>query len=108
MPNKRMSAIIGIFKKSSLLLASGLGEDSRRAILSVSVFLGEHEVHYPKGMIRDGDHFYSFCSRSLQGVELIVNDDHPGLKVTAELSLAVCLGSGVCSIYSRMFWGYVP
>jgi transposase-like protein len=49
----------GHIQDAAVLLASGVGEGGRRAILGVSVSLGEHEVHYPKGMLRDGD---PFCS----------------------------------------------
>lgn len=63
----------GHIQDAAVLIASGVGADSRRAILGVSVFLGEHEVHWR--------HFLqSLVERGLRGVELITSDGHPGLK----------------------------
>jgi transposase-like protein len=63
----------GHIQDAAVLVASGVGEDGRRAILGVSVSLGEHEVHWRTFM-------QSLVERGLRGVELIVSDDHAGLK----------------------------
>ena len=51
----------------------GGNEDGNREILGVSVSLGEHEVHWRNFL-------QSLVSRGLSGVELIISDDHSGLK----------------------------
>jgi len=63
----------GHIQDAAVLLASGVGEDGRRAILGVSVSLGEHEVQWRTFL-------QSLVERGLRGVELIVSDDHLGLK----------------------------
>ena len=63
----------GHIQDAAVLLASGVGGDGRRAILGVSVSLGEHEVHWRSFM-------QSLVERGLRGVELIISDDHLGLK----------------------------
>ena len=63
----------GHIQDAAVFLASGVGEDGRRAILGVSVSLGEHEVHWRSFL-------QSLLERGLRGVELIVSDDHLGLK----------------------------
>lgn len=63
----------GHIQDAAVLLASGVGGDGRRAILGVSVSLGEHEVHWRTFM-------QSLVERGLRGVELIISDDHLGLK----------------------------
>ncbi len=63
----------GHIQDAAVLIASGVGANSRRAILGVSVSLGEHEVHWR--------HFLqSLVERGLRGVELITSDGHQGLK----------------------------
>jgi transposase-like protein len=58
---------------AAVLIASGVGEDGRRAVLGVSVSLGEHEVDWRAFLQK-------LVERGLRGVELIVSDDHLGLK----------------------------
>jgi len=63
----------GHIQDAAVLIASGVGANSRRAILGVSVSLGEHEVHWR--------HFLqSLVERGLRGVEMITSDGHQGLK----------------------------
>jgi transposase-like protein len=62
----------GLVRDAALLIASGIGEDGKRAILGVSVSVGEHEVHWRSFL-------ESLVSRGLRGVCLIVSDDHAGL-----------------------------
>jgi putative transposase len=57
----------------AVLLAMGIGLDGKRAILGVSVALGEAEPHWRQFL-------QSLLQRGLQGVSYIVSDDHHGLK----------------------------
>ncbi len=75
----------GQVRNSAVLLAVGVNEDGNRAILGVSVSLGEHEVHWRNFL-------QSLVSRGLSGVELITSDDHSGLK-----SARKAVFGGVCS-----------
>lgn len=63
----------GRIQDVAVLIASGVGADSKRAILGVSVSLGEHEVHW-RHFLQD------LVKRGLRGVELITSDGHQGLK----------------------------
>lgn len=63
----------GHIQDAAILIASGVGEDGKRAILGVSVSLGEHEVHWRAFL-------QSLVERGLRGVELITSDAHEGLK----------------------------
>ena len=63
----------GSLRNCAVLIAIGILEDGRRSVLGVSVSLSEAEVHWRaflKGLI----------DRGLHGIELIVSDDHSGLK----------------------------
>lgn len=62
----------GLVRDAALLIASGIGEDGKRAILGVSVSVGEHEIHWRTFL-------ESLVSRGLRGVCLIISDDHSGL-----------------------------
>ena len=57
----------------SVLVAVGIDGEGRRSILGVSVSLSEAEVHW-REFLR------SLIQRGLCGVELIISDDHSGLK----------------------------
>jgi transposase-like protein len=57
----------------AVLIAMGIGLDGKRAILGVSVALGEAEPHWRQFL-------QSLLQRGLQGVCFIVSDDHHGLK----------------------------
>ena len=63
----------GLVKDATVLVASGVGEDGKRALLGVSVSSGEHEVHWRS-------FFESLVARGLRGVRLITSDNHGGLK----------------------------
>ena len=60
-------------KERTLLIAVGVLPSGNRTVLGVSVSLSEAEVHWREFM-------NSLCERKLHGVELIVSDDHAGLK----------------------------
>ncbi len=63
----------GQIRDLAVLIASGVDHEGKRRILGVSVSLGEQEVHWRSFL-------HSLVKRGLMGVQLIVSDDHPGLK----------------------------
>lgn len=65
--------VSGVVKSCALLIAIGILPDGKRTILGVSVSLSEAEVHWR-------DFFASLQQRGLHGVQLIISDDHSGLK----------------------------
>lgn len=64
--------IDGIVRDATVLSAIGIGEDSRRSILGVSIALSEAEVHWRQFLD-------SLVARGLRGVRFITSDDHAGL-----------------------------
>lgn len=65
--------IDGQIRDAAVLIASGVKADGKRAILGVSVSLGEQELHWR-------DFMQSLVERGLNGVELIISDAHVGLQ----------------------------
>jgi putative transposase len=65
----------------ALLVAVGVMPDGRRTILGLSVSLSEAEVHWR-------DFLASLQQRGLHGVQLVVSDDHAGLKAALTARLA--------------------
>ena len=63
----------GHFIDCAVLIALGIGADGKRSILGVSVALSESEVHWRQFLT-------SFQLRGLTGVELMISDDHAGLR----------------------------
>jgi len=63
----------GQIRDAAILFAVGVGQDGKRQILGVSVSLSEHEVHWRSFL-------QSLVVRGLNSVQLIVSDDHAGLK----------------------------
>jgi len=64
--------IDGIVRDATILSAIGIGPDSRRSLLGVSVALSEAEVHWRAFLD-------SLVRRGLRGVQFITSDDHAGL-----------------------------
>ncbi len=64
--------IDGIVRDATILSAIGIGPDSRRSLLGVSVALSEAEVHWR--LFLD-----SLVRRGLRGVQFITSDDHAGI-----------------------------
>jgi transposase-like protein len=56
-----------------VLIAIGVDVEGKRQVLGVSVAISEHEVHWRQFLTR-------LTERGLCGVELIISDDHAGLK----------------------------
>jgi transposase-like protein len=63
----------GQVRDAAVLIAAGVNEAGKREVLGVSVALSEAEVHWRSFL-------QSLTQRGLHGVELIISDDHAGLK----------------------------
>jgi transposase-like protein len=63
----------GQIRDAAILIASGVGRDGKRRILGVSVSMSEAEVHWR--LFLEG-----LIERGLQGIRLIISDDHSGLR----------------------------
>lgn len=63
----------GQIRDTAILMASGVGRDGKRRILGVSVSMSEAEQHWRLFL-------ESLIERGLQGVRLIISDDHAGLR----------------------------
>lgn len=63
----------GQIRDAAVLIAAGVDPNGYRQILGVSVDLSEQEIHWRNFL-------QSLVKRGLQGVQLIVSDDHSGLK----------------------------
>jgi len=63
----------GQIRDAAVLIAAGVDPKGYRQILGVSVDLSEQEIHWRNFL-------QSLVKRGLQGVQLIVSDDHSGLK----------------------------
>ena len=63
----------GEVRNCAVLIAVGIKPDGYRSVLGISVSLSEAEVHWREFL-------KSLSKRGLHGVELIVSDDHHGLK----------------------------
>ena len=63
----------GQIRDAAVLIAVGVTADGRRQIVGVSVSLGEQEVHWRAFL-------QNLVKRGLQSVQLVISDDHAGLK----------------------------
>ncbi len=85
----------------AVLIATGVLADGKRSILGVNVSMSESEVHWR-------DFLKSLKERGMHGVNLVISDDHSGLKAALESTL-----SGVpwqrCQVHlQRNASAYVP
>jgi transposase-like protein len=64
----------GQIRDLAVLIASGVDRLGKRQILGASASLSEQEVHWRAFL-------QSLVTRGLRGVQLIISDDHPGLKI---------------------------
>lgn len=71
----------GVVVTCALLVAIGITPDGKRTVLGLSVSLSEAEVHWR-------DFLASLQARGLHGVQLIVSDDHAGLKAALATRMA--------------------
>jgi len=65
--------IDGQVRDAAVLLAMGVGEDGKRALLGVSVAVSEQEVHWRQFL-------QSLVERGLSAMELVISDAHTGLQ----------------------------
>jgi len=71
----------GVVVSCALLVAIGITPDGKRTVLGLSVSLSEAEVHWREFLA-------SLQARGLHGVQLVVSDDHAGLKAALATRLA--------------------
>jgi transposase-like protein len=71
----------GVVVSCALLVAIGITPAGQRTVLGLSVSLSEAEVHWR-------DFLASLQARGLHGVQLVVSDDHAGLKAALATRLA--------------------
>lgn len=67
----------GAVRSLAVLLAIGVNSEGKREILGVSVSLSEAEVHWREFL-------QSLVARGLSGMELVISDDHSGLKAARQ------------------------
>ena len=67
----------GQIRDAAVLIAAGVNRKGKREILGVSVSLSEHELHWRTFL-------QSLVARGLCGVQLIISDDHAGLKAARQ------------------------
>jgi transposase-like protein len=67
----------GQIRSAAVLIAAGVAEDGKRQILGLSVALSEAEAHWR-------DFLQSLVARGLSGVQLVISDDHAGLKAARQ------------------------
>ena len=79
-------------------MVSGVREDGFREILAVEVADTESEASYH-------ELFRSLKAKGLCGVELVVSDDHRGLKAAVERHFQGQAGSAARSTMRGTFWG---
>lgn len=63
----------GQVRDAAVLLAAGVSPEGQRQVLGVSVALSEAEAHWREFL-------HSLVARGLSGVQLVIADDHSGLK----------------------------
>ena len=71
---------VGSVVDCAVLIAMGVRPDGKRTILGTSVSLSEAEVHW-RGFLE------SLQDRGMHGVELVVSDDHKGIKAALKARL---------------------
>jgi len=78
--------IEGQIRDAAILLASGVDRQGKRQILGVSVSLSEHELHWRTFL-------QSLVARGLRGIQLIISDDHAGLRAARKCQ-RLCVSPG--------------
>lgn len=73
--------VAGVVVSCALLVAIGITSDGRRTVLGVSVSLSEAEVHWREFIAQ-------LQARGLHGVQLVVSDDHAGLRAALQARLS--------------------
>ena len=93
--------VCGSSQKVAVLIAVGVTEEGKRSVLGVSVSLSEHEVHW-RAFLK------SLVERGLSGVQLVVSDDHDGLKAGVRAVLGGVAGQRCQCHLQRNAQAYVP
>lgn len=70
----------GHIRDAAVLVAVGVDLSGHRKVLGVSISLGEQEVHWRAFL-------ESLLKRGLRGVQLVISDDHSGLKAARQAVL---------------------
>jgi transposase-like protein len=71
----------GNVRDAAILMASGVKKDGKRTVLGISVSLSEAETHWRSFL-------EGLLKRGLEGVQLIISDDHSGLKAARKAVLS--------------------
>ena len=91
----------GCVRDAAILIASGVKSDGKRTILGVSLSLSEAEEHWRTFL-------ESLKARGLSGVQLIVSDDHAGLKAARKAFLTGILWQRCLFHLQQNAQSYVP
>jgi transposase-like protein len=91
----------GHVQDAAILMASGIKSDGKRAILGVSLSLSEAEEHWRTFL-------ESLIERGLSGVQLIVSDDHAGLKAARKVFFTGILWQRCLFHLQQNAQSYVP
>lgn len=91
----------GSVRDAAILIASGIKSDGKRIILGVSLSLSEAEEHWRTFL-------ESLIARGLSGVQLIVCDDHTGLKAARKAFLTGILWQRCLFHLQQNAQSYVP
>ncbi len=91
----------GCVRDAAILIASGVKSDGKRIILGVSLSLSEAEEHWRTFL-------ESLIARGLSGVQLIVSDDHAGLKAARKAFLTGILWQRCLFHLQQNAQSYVP
>lgn len=67
----------GAVQSLAVLVAMGLNEEGKREIIGISGKVSEAEIHW-------AEFLESLMERGLKGVELVISDDHSGLKAARQ------------------------
>ena len=88
-------------RDAAVLIATCITPKGERQVLGVSVSLSEHESHWKAFLKRLKD-------RGMDGVKLVISDDHEGLGATRRAILAVFPGKGASFTCSKMLERMYP
>jgi putative transposase len=91
----------GSVRDAAILMASGIKGDGKRTILGVSLSLNEAEEHWRAFLER-------LIARGLSGVQLIVSDDHAGLKAARKVFFTGILWQRCLFHLQQNAQSYVP
>lgn len=91
----------GVVVSCSLLVATGVTPDGKRTVLGVSVSRSEAEVHWR-------DFLAGLQARGLHGAQLIVSDDHAGLRAALHARMAGVKWQRCQFHLAKNLLGYLP